>query len=142
MLKYGFMAWKVGLCLLSTFVLISCTKDPVAPASSGQPPVAQAPAVTDGAPVLVAVYPAATSAGKAFNKQPDGSSAMAVACTGNPVGVVIVFDDKPMSTVRGAGGCLFSTEIPAATIEKAGVHSVYLRSPGGDSNRKSFVVNP
>jgi hypothetical protein len=136
------MNWRIGVCVLAMGCFISCTKDPVAPAASSQPAPAAASAPGEGVPVVTNVYPPTTSAGKAFNKQPNGNSAMAVVCTGNPLGGQIVFDDKVVNTVRGTDGCVFSTEVTPDIIAKPGVHSVGLRTPAGDSNRKTFVVTP
>ncbi len=134
------MIRNVLIGVLGCFLLVSCSKDPVAPVPSPTPATAVS---AGGAVQLLAIYPSSTPAGTAFNKLSNGNSAMSMTCSGNGDGGVIVFDGKEVPTVRGPNGaCLFSMEIPPSAFEKAGSHTVMLRSPRGDSNPMTFVVTP
>jgi glycosyltransferase involved in cell wall biosynthesis len=77
--------------------------------------------------VLRELYPAFTDRGKAFNPQPDGSSALAVACSGASPGATIFFDGRALETTYGDASRL-SAVVPPELCERAGRKEVFLRS--------------
>ena len=77
--------------------------------------------------VLRELHPAFTDRGKAFNPQPDGSSALAVACSGASPGATIFFDGRALETTYGDASCL-SAVVPPELCERAGRKEVFLRS--------------
>lgn len=92
-------------------------------------------------PVLRKLIPGTTRVGQAFNAQPGGAAAIAVAC-GNATGdTVIVFGTTALSTVFG-GPELLTATIPSGLFERPGHYPVHLRNDRGSSNSIDFVVEP
>jgi len=143
MVKSKFVMRKLALLPLCLF-LVACSKDPVP--SSNQPAAAEHPAGAEAPPntplTLTAVYPFTTKAGKPFNVQPDGTSALGVACTGTAVGAVkIVIGTRELPTVHGTG-CGYTSTIPPEVFASPGTFPIYLKHGGGESNKKDFIVTP
>jgi hypothetical protein len=91
-------------------------------------------------PGLVELFPHEALAGKGFNVQPNGESALGVSGGGFLPGVTLLFDGKKMRTVFGKGTGL-SAAIPADLISKAGTHEVWAVNPDSKaSNKMKFVV--
>ena len=87
------------------------------------------------------LYPGTTTAGQAFNKQPDGASAIAVGCRGATRSTVIVFAGEKLPTVYGSPTSV-SAKVPGRFYSKSGSYDVYLTNPPGQkSNVVKFTVH-
>jgi hypothetical protein len=90
--------------------------------------------------VIVALHPDTTTAGQAFNAQPDGASAIAVSCKGATKATVIIFAGEKLPTVYG-GPTLLTAKVPSRLYSKSGRYDVYLLSqPSQKSNVAKFTV--
>jgi hypothetical protein len=74
-------------------------------------------------------------AGKGFNRQPDGGSALGVTGAGFIPGARVVFGGKEMSTAFTRGN-LLSASIPAALAARAGTSEVWVTNPDGKASNK------
>src|SRR5258707_14112482 len=82
-----------------SLLLVSCSKEPVAPSLS------------PGGPKLLALYPSQTVAGVGFNVQPGGVAALALGCSNLTIGKVsVVFATKSLPTAASFenNGCVLS----------------------------------
>ena len=116
--------------LLLLLAAVGCNKDPVGTGEATYP-------------LLISLGPATTTAGTAFNAQPDGSSALGVVCKDADDKTVIVFASKPLGTLKAKGDvCYLTATVPKELFSTPGSYPVYLRSSSGESNRLDFVVKP
>src|SRR5579883_351959 len=106
-------------------------------AAPGQP---AAPAVA-APPVLHKLTPDRTRVAQAFNAQPNGDSALSVDVDNAVPGTVVLFDGAQLATVLGNEHWLTAT-VPPSFYGRPGQYEVYLKSPTGESNRLTFVVEP
>jgi predicted O-methyltransferase YrrM len=92
-----------------------------------------------GSPIVRELVPARTRAGEPFNRQPNGASALAVACTdADPAGVV-VFGAIALETTFGSPR-LLTAIVPEHLLSRPGSYDVCIRQNGVESNRLRFVV--
>jgi hypothetical protein len=109
---------------------------PLTPTPAAQTPTASAPR-----PVLLALHPPVTTAGAAFNVQPDGQSALAADTLNAASGVAVVFNGEPLATVFGSDR-LLTAVVPAELYSTPGRYPVYLVQDGVQSNTIEFLVEP
>ncbi len=76
-------------------------------------------------PAIVSLHPDGTTAGKVFNSQVDGASAIAVTCKGAMNTTAIVFAGEKLPMVYG-GPTLLTAKVPGRLYSKAGHYDVYL----------------
>ena len=91
-------------------------------------------------PVVVAVHPDGTDAGKKFNVQASGTSAIAITCQHATNHATIVFAGERLATVYG-GPNLLTAEVDVGLFAKAGSYQVYLEDNGVRSNSVLFTVH-
>ena len=97
-------------------------------------------APTGPAPVIDRLYPASTIAGRGFNIQPAGESAIAVTGSNFIPGIKILFGTKELETVYGNMNSL-SAWVPAALFATPGTTEVKVRNPDGKlSQPRPFLV--
>jgi hypothetical protein len=94
-----------------------------------------------GRPVLRRLRPSSTPAGRPFNVQPDGESALAIECEDARPDTVIVFDGTSLSTTYGNEGWL-TAFMPGNLYSRPGRYEVYLKTGLVESDRLEFVVQP
>jgi hypothetical protein len=95
---------------------------------------------TGPAPQISAVSPTGAVAGRGFNVQPSGDSAVGVAGAAFLPGLNVVVDGKPMNTVFGRDNFI-SAVIPSALIARAGAHQIWVANPDKKiSNKIQFQV--
>lgn len=95
---------------------------------------------TGPAPRITELYPTSAVAGKGFNLQPDGTSALGVTGAGFLPGAKVVFGGKEMRTVFTRGDYI-SAEIPAALAVRAGTLEVWVTNPDSmSSNKIAFSI--
>lgn len=130
------MKLRLGLCGLAILLaaLPGCGKPEPAAEVKRVEIANPAPALQ-----LVALAPDSTTAGKAFNRQPNGASALAVTCQAATNTTVIIFAGEKLSTVFGSPA-LLSAEVPGRLISKAGSYDVQLEDERGRSNTLKFEV--
>jgi glycosyltransferase involved in cell wall biosynthesis len=80
-----------------------------------------------GSLVLRELHPPFTDRGSAFNRQPDGSSALAVSCGGARPGATIFFHGRALETTYGNPSFL-SAAVPPELYEREGRMEVFIRS--------------
>jgi hypothetical protein len=91
-------------------------------------------------PQLIELFPHDAVAGKGFNVQPNGESALGVSGAGFLPGVTLMVDGKKMRTVFGKGTGL-SAVIPAEIVSRAGSHQIWAVNPDSKaSNKMAFAV--
>lgn len=99
-------------------------------------------AKTGPAPQITGLSPAGAIAGRGFNVQPGGDSALGVTGVGFLPGVSLVIDGKPLSTTVFGHDNFISATIPSALVAKAGVHQVWVANPDKKiSNKVEFKVS-
>jgi len=115
----------------------------VVSAEAAAPSAALSPAaISNPVPlVLRRLGPSRTSAGKGFNLQPDGQSALSAICENAVPDTVIIFDGTPLATDYASDSWLTAT-VPAALYGRPGRYEVYLKYESSESNRVEFVVDP
>jgi hypothetical protein len=91
--------------------------------------------------VLRRLGPSRTSAGKGFNLQPDGQSALSAIREHAVPGTVIIFDGTPLATDYASDSWL-TAMVPAALYGRPGRYEVYLKYGSSESNRVDFEVLP
>lgn len=95
---------------------------------------------TGPAPEIKSLHPETTAAGKGFNVQPNGVSAMGIVGANFLPGATILIDGKPMETSFGNTDQLGAVVTPGA-YAKAGKYKVTIQNPDGKvSVPKEFVV--
>ena len=124
----------VSAIVLLLGLLAGCGKAPAEPEPKGGGVSPQA-----AAPVIVALHPDAADAGKVFNAQPNGSSALAITCQQATNHAVIVFAGERLPTVYG-GPTLLTAEVDKRLYAKAGTYQIYLDDNGTRSNTVFFTV--
>src|SRR5437016_2433557 len=90
---------------------------------------------TGPAPEITTLYPTSAVAGKGFNQQPDGASALGVTGAGFLPGVKVFFGGKEMRTAFGRGDYI-SVAVPAALAVRAGTSEVWVINPDGKTSNK------
>ncbi|HVT45803.1 MAG TPA: glycosyltransferase [Thermoanaerobaculia bacterium] len=80
-----------------------------------------------GSLILHELHPAVTRPGEGFNRQPDGTSALAVRCDGARPGAVVFFAGKPLETTYG-GSSLLTAAVPEELYRDEGFREVFIRS--------------
>jgi hypothetical protein len=93
------------------------------------------------APVLRRLGTSRIRLGETFNAQADGQSALWVETENAVPETVIYFDGTPLQTAYGGEHSLTAV-VPEALLSTPGTSEVYLRYPGGESNRLVFTVQP
>ena len=91
------------------------------------------------APLLHGLYPATTAAGLGFNCQPEGGSALDIACEFATPGTSVVFGGLPLATVF-VGPKRVTALVPDELLAKVGQLKVSLRNDYGESNQLDFVI--
>jgi hypothetical protein len=92
-------------------------------------------------PTISQLYPGTAIAGKGFNIQPDGRSAMGVAGEHFLPGVTLVGDGQKLKTVFGYGTGIRAV-VPEILIASAGRHRIWAVNPDGKiSNKVDFLVS-
>lgn len=87
------------------------------------------------------LHPPGTIAGKPFNVQPSGASAIAVEGAGFEWNSSVQFNQKELKTTFG-GTTLLTAFVPKEFVAQPGVIKVTVRNAGGDlSNEKNFVIS-
>jgi hypothetical protein len=109
-------------------------------AGCSEPVKQQTEAIPGKPPTLVSIFPSSTTAGKAFNAQPDGRSAIGVKFKDATRAAVIVFGSKPLDTAHGTD--FLSALVPPELYSTAGNVPVFIRDMSGESNKVDFVVKP
>ncbi|MEZ5403068.1 MAG: hypothetical protein R2729_25540 [Bryobacteraceae bacterium] len=100
------------------------------------------PAVAAPPPTLSSVDPPGTRAGLAFNKQPDGSSALAATGSGFAPGAAITANGQRLETVFGNEGWL-TANVPASIYATAGRVPIVVVNPDGAASAPvDFIVRP
>ncbi len=92
-----------------------------------------------GSPVLRQLLPARNRVGESFNAQPNGSSALAIACSDASLESVVMFDKTPLVTTFGSAE-LLTAVVPQDLLSRAGEYEVFVRQNGIESNALRFVV--
>ena len=96
---------------------------------------------TGPAPQISALDPVGAVAGRGFNVQPGGDSALGVTGVGFLPGLSLVMDGKPLTTTVFGHDNFISATIPSALIAKAGAHQVWVANPDKKiSNKIEFKV--
>ncbi len=90
-------------------------------------------------PTLIKLYPDETIAGHAFNRQANGSSALAAATQNAKNNTAIIFDGQRLETVFG-GESLLTAVVPPALYARPGKHEVFLQTDSHKSNVLFFEV--
>lgn len=90
-------------------------------------------------PVLYELVPSSTPAGRAFNRQPNGSSALSVVCANASPDTTVVFGSMGLPTVYG-GPTWLTCEVPSYVYDDPADWDVYLISGAGESGRVRFKV--
>jgi hypothetical protein len=90
-------------------------------------------------PAITRLYPAQTSAGAVFNRQPDGASAIAAQGVQFECGDRIYWNGDALSTVYG-GPTLLSAIVPGERLASAGLVEVSVGSQDGRSAPMSFPI--
>ena len=90
---------------------------------------------------LVRLSPDQTEVGVAFNRQPDGQSALVVSTANATRTSVVVLNSRPLPTTYG-GPMLLTALVPADVVATPGVYPVYVIDGEHESNRLDFVVRP
>jgi hypothetical protein len=85
------------------------------------------------------MFPASIVEGRAFNVQPEGDSAIDVACWRATPGTVVVFGGRPLSTVF-AGPNRVTALVPKELLAHKGRYKAWLQNDYGESNEIEFVV--
>jgi len=106
-------------------------------AASGGP--APGPRLGDSPPVLYEVIPSSTPAGRAFNVQPNGRSALSVVCANAVPETTVVLGSVGLPTVYG-GPTWLTCEVPADLYDHPADLEVYLVNGAGESGRVRFTV--
>jgi hypothetical protein len=129
-LPFGYMG-APGPALLDDTVPNSLKQE------SNTPLIAQEPLV------LLSIGPSSTEAGKGFNLQPNGESAMWAQGEGITASTIIVFNNVPLHGYTSGTQNSITTPLPNALFAATGEFSVYLldTKTGGESNRMYFKVN-
>jgi hypothetical protein len=117
-----------ALILGAAFLAAGCRKEPVRPDAISPGRVTSVRTPTERR--IARLYPAETRAGVAFNLQPGGGSAIAVAGTGFRQSDVIYWNGKPLATVFGSPA-LLTAEVPAALLGTPATVTVEVRSADG-----------
>ena len=110
--------------------------------SPGEFLTVQTPAAKRSAKAALTIkklHPSETTAGHAFNPQPDSSSALVVECESATPGTVIMMGSAMLATSYGNQRML-SALVPPSLYATAGTHQVYLINDFGESARAEFVV--
>jgi hypothetical protein len=92
-------------------------------------------AQTGPPPEIMSLYPTSALAGKGFNLQPDGGSALGVTGAGFLPGAKVVFGGKEMRTAFGRGDYI-SVAVPAALAVRVGASEVWVTNPDGKTSNK------
>lgn len=94
----------------------------------------------NSSPVLKDLNPRSTRAGKGFNIQPNGESALVVTCENAGLWTTVVFDDTPLVTKYNSPTSL-TANLPEILYKSPGRYSVYLKDQIiGESNHLEFAV--
>jgi hypothetical protein len=88
---------------------------------------------------ITRLHPSEARVGTAFNRQPDGSSAIAVSGAGFVRGDQVHWGDRPLETVFGNENTL-TAEVPKDLIERAGEVTVSVRNPADPQGREVRVA--
>lgn len=97
-------------------------------------------APTGPAPVIDRLYPAGTIAGRGFNVQPVGGSAIAITGSNFIPGATILFGTRDLETVYGNRSSL-SAWVPATLFATPGTTEIQVRNPDGKlSQPRPFQV--
>lgn len=99
--------------------------------SCGGSPAARAPQITR-------LDPDFTGAGRDFNVQPSGESALAVSGSNFPPDAVVTWNGQPLKT--SAHGAWLGAAVPRDLYASPGVVQVAVRAGGRSSNTLSFTV--
>jgi hypothetical protein len=92
------------------------------------------------APVITRLAPAAIPAGRTFNVQPGGASALAIEGANFLPGAVAEFAGRPLETTFGSAA-LVTAVVPAELLSRAGEFEVVVKNPGGkESSPAAFRV--
>jgi hypothetical protein len=89
-------------------------------------------------PLIEKLYPSETSVGRGFNVQPDGSSALGVACRNGSQTNVIVWAGTQLDSVYAASTAL-TAQVPARLYAKPGHYPIEILDK--DSGLRSPAVN-
>jgi hypothetical protein len=93
-------------------------------------------------PRIGRLYPANAAAGLAFNRQPDGRNAIAVAGSNFSPGATVLFDGRPLETTYG-NSALLSAIVPKELTVRASTIAVTIRNPDGRSSTPApFEIAP
>jgi hypothetical protein len=92
--------------------------------------------------MVVSLHPAETNAGKGFNVQPDGNSAIAIAVRNLGAYPKVVIGDRVLDAAIAPDKQFVTTIVPAQLYAKPGTLLVFVRDSNGESNRKEFNVRP
>jgi hypothetical protein len=90
-------------------------------------------------PVIGKLYPSEFEAGKPFNVQPDGQSAMGITGERFLPGAVIEIDGEAQVTAY-SGSTQLSALVPPKVIAKPGRHKVVVRNPDGKRSAAAELV--
>jgi hypothetical protein len=85
---------------------------------------------TGPAPVIAQLFPATAQAGKPFNEQPGGKSALGIVGSHYLPGAAILIQGEPVDTSFGDVDKL-SAIVPAKFLAKPGVLQITVRNPDG-----------
>ena len=94
---------------------------------------------SEPSPILTRLMPSSTAPGQVFNKQPDGSAAIAVMGDHFHQGAVIMFGSTPLATAYGGEHSLSATVRPEL-FQSPGKYPVYIIDNERESERLDFVV--
>ncbi|HVT44052.1 MAG TPA: class I SAM-dependent methyltransferase [Thermoanaerobaculia bacterium] len=89
--------------------------------------------------IITGLHPAETGAGRPFNLQPDGSSALAIACRNASRCAVVRMDGQSLVTTFGSPS-LLSALVPSHVLTTPGVRRVDVESGTIRSNELFFTV--
>jgi hypothetical protein len=139
---------RAVLPLLAAAALALVSAGPACRQRQQQPVPRIAPAEVTRAPrddrKIERLHPASGRAGRAFNRQPDGQSALAVAGAGFEKGDAVFWNGKPLMTTF-ADPNLVTALVPAKLLEKPGEIIVTVRNPADPESievRQALLLLP
>jgi hypothetical protein len=112
------------------------------PKPSGEPSAAVPTAVpVETAPerAITRLHPAEARRGATFNRQPNGSSAIAVSGAGFVRGDQVHWGDQPLKTVFGDEATL-TAEVPKELLDRVGEVTISVRNPSDREIREVQAV--
>lgn len=129
-----------AIVLVFTMVIVGYSSKPEAAKQKGQAPANQ----TQAAIYLINYGPADIHAGKVFNIQPDGESAIWAHTQNATPTTVLVLNGVQLNSIVKNNGTLVTAIVPAPLYKKAGEYPLYLldRKSNKRSNEFKFVVKP